>query len=242
MIIGIIIFFVIFFIVFVVILKKTLMQDSSQAMQSLNKISDDYLKKQDEIKARMDEIKVMYQKKINEAQEEAERIKTETLRQVTEEKEKILAAARQQSEEVIRQGDKTRQNLILDMQNEIKDKAIDLAIDLLGRVLSEDERRAIHAQMVSEFIHEGINQIAALELPAQLKEIKILCAFDMRKEDYQDICNFFKHKLNHDFNLVKEIQDNLLAGLIIFADSIVIDASLKWKIKQRAKDLRGGKE
>jgi F0F1-type ATP synthase delta subunit len=44
-------------------------------------------------------------------------------------------------------------------------------------------------------------------------------------------------KLDRDLTLEQKIDGGLIAGIVITVESYVIDASFRWKIKERAKEL-----
>ena len=228
---------VIMFIVLVAFLKNILTRNVSSATKHLEKLSSDYMKKQEEIRKRFDEVKHMYQKRLAEAREEAEKIRIDIIKQSNEEKEKIISEARLQSEELIRQGEKARENLILDMEKQIKQKAIEIASELVGQILSENTKKTIHSYMVTEFIERGLNRLDNIEVPENCNEVKIVSAYQLSGEQSKPILEHLKNILGKDVKPSCNTDEGLIAGLLIAIDSLVIDASLKWETHEKVKEL-----
>ncbi len=231
-----IVFQVIIFAFLVFLLKKVLSKNITSATQHLDVLTRDYMKKQEEVDKRLDEINQMYQKKISEAKEEAEKIKQAIQQSANAQKEKIIEKARQESEEMIKQAEKARQNLILEMERKIKEKAIEEAVSLLDKALSQEVRLILHNHLVDEFIHAGIDKLSISQnVDASFAVIK--SAFDLDDSKFDVISSKLKEKIGKNIEFIKEKDVSLLSGLLINIGSLVIDASLKWKIKEGARQL-----
>lgn len=233
---GVVIFFVIVFIFFLVLIKRALTFNVTTATAHLSQISEDYLKKQAEVKARLDEAQFIYQKKLTEAQEESNKLKTAMINEVNQQKEKLLSEARVRGEEIIKQGEQTRQSLILDMEKNIKIKAKEMTPQLISEVLDTTICEKIHDYLMDEFITGSLDKMKQLDVE-NISQIDIFSAFALRDSQQKAILAAIKKNTGKDFDLSCVIQKDLIAGLVIKIGSIVVDASLKWRIKQKAKDM-----
>ncbi len=217
--------------------RKVIDRNISSATDHFNELSQDYIKKQEEIQVKLDEMNQMHKKTVAEAQEEADKIKADALKQAGEEKDKIVKEAHSHSEELIKQAEKARQALILDMERKIKDGAIKEASQLIGEVLSEGLRKNVHSYLVDEFINTGLDGLAKFEAVGDIKEAAITSAFALSKKEIDAIGEGFKKKTAKELQFSQSVDKALISGLVVTVGSLVIDVSLKWKIKEKTREF-----
>jgi F-type H+-transporting ATPase subunit b len=236
--IVLIVFQILIFIFLVFLLRRVLTRNITSATQHLDALTQDYMKKQEEIQRRLDEIDHIYEEKINEAEREAERIKKEAEKEAEEKKSTIIKEARIKQEEIIKQAEKARQNLILEIEKKIKEQATDLARELLDKVLPEEIRKKIHFYLLEDFIKNALYNLENIESQEMISEIKITTPFSLSQEEIESIHQNLKEKLGRDFEISQVIEKSLIAGIMITIGSLVLDASLKWRIKEKAKEFK----
>jgi F-type H+-transporting ATPase subunit b len=238
MLLGILIFVQVFIFVFlVIILRRLLTRNITSATAHLDELSQDYVKKQEEVQNRLEEVKRMYQQRLAEAKEEAEKLKADIIKQADEEKGKIIKNARLQSEDIIRQAEKARQNLILDIEKKVKIQAIEVATSLIGKVLSEEVRRNIHSYLIREFLNGNMDSLQHAEGIKDISEVKVASSFPLTEEESSSIYRRLREEGGKNFEFVQSIDDSLIAGIVVTIGRLVLDASLKWKIREKAKEL-----
>ena len=235
---GVLIFFeVIIFIFLVFLLRRVLSRNITSATQRLDTLTKDYMAKQEDVQKKLDEVKDIYQKKIAEAKEEAEKIRLEAQRQANDERDKIIKKTRLETEEMIKQAQKARESLIVDMERQIKSKAVDAACGLMDKVLSEELRFMIHEYMMRQFLDTGLSSISNIENIDDVSGAKITTAFKLDDNAQKIISSKIKEKTGKDIVFSQEEDSSLIAGLVITIGSLVIDGSLKWMIKDKARGV-----
>jgi len=232
-----ILFEVVIFIFLVFLLRRVLSRNITSATQRLDVLTKDYMAKQEDVQKKLDEVKDIYQKKIAEAKEEAEKIRLEAQRQANEEREKIIKKVRLETEEMIKQAQKARESLIVDMEQKIKSGAVEAACDLMDKVLSEELRFMIHEYMMRQFLDTGLSSISNIENIDDISGAKIITAFKLNDDAQKVISSKIQEKTGKDIVFSQEEDKSLIAGLVITIGSLVIDSSLKWMIKDKARDV-----
>ena len=235
--IVLIFFEVIVFVFLIFLLRRVLSRNITSATQRLDVLTKDYMKKQEDVQKKLDEVKDIYQKKIAEAKEEAEKIRLEAQRQANGEREKIINKTRSETEEMIKQAQKARESLIMDMEKKIKSEAIEMSCNLLGKVLSEELRLMIHKYMVGELLKAGLSSIRNIENIGNVSDAQITTAFELDDAAQRIISSKIKEKTDKDIIFSQRNDSSLIAGLVITMGSLVIDGSLKWMIKEKARDV-----
>ena len=79
-------------------------------------------------------------------------------------------------------------------------------------------------------------QLGHIHLPEDIKDVKISSAFPLKPGQVDDLDKKLKKELGNNIKLEQEIDPKLVAGFVITAGSVVIDASLKDEIKKIIKE------
>jgi len=222
--------------ILIIVLRQILTRNITSATQHLDELAKDYLAKQAEVEKKLKEAETIYEEKIRRAQEEVERIKAEAKKAVEEERKRIIQEAREKSQQLIQQGEKARENLILDLHRRIDIEATQKASIILEKVLPQNLRLLIHNHLVEELLAKTKKQLNSLQLPSSNEGVKVISAFSFNDEQRKSLLDNLKEKLGID-SFKEEEDSSLIAGFLITVGSTVLDGSLKWLIKEEAKKL-----
>jgi hypothetical protein len=201
-------------------------------------LDNDYTKKEKEINRQLEEVKQKSRELMLKAQEEAEVLKAQIIKETEEEKEKILHQARIQGEEMVQQAEKSRQALILELEERIAKEAVHKATESIQNILPEQFKKDVHTHWVEEQIEKGFGHLERLHIRQDIHEIKITSAFDLSEEQRKVLSKKLKEILGRDIALKEEVDPKVVAGLIITIGSLVLDGSLKNKIQEQAKNVQ----
>jgi len=138
---------------------------------------------------------------------------------------------------MIKEAEKARKMLILDMEKKIREKAIEEAAELIKNSLSDEIRLIIHNHLVGEFMKSGIDN---LKIPLGLEgvsEATIKSAFPLEDDTFDTLASRLKEKMGKDIDFTRKEDSSLVSGLLVNIGSVVVDASLKWIIKEKARQL-----
>jgi F-type H+-transporting ATPase subunit b len=229
---------IIFFIIFpamLIMFRKIITKNVVLATQHIDELSQDMSKKEQQLNKQLEESKQKSQEIINKAQEEAEKLKNQIIKDTEAERDKILTQARSKSEEIIQQADKSRQQLLAEINERIEKEAINKACELIQYTLPDVFKQDVHAHWVKELIEGGFAHLERLRIPTDIKEAKVVSAFSLQPEQRKALDKKLTEALGRDISLKEEIDSKLVAGLVIFIGSLVLDGSLKNKIQERAK-------
>jgi len=232
---SLVLLLIIIFAAMVVMFRKIMTKNVISATRHLEELSQEYAKKEREIIQQREETKQKAQEIISKAQEEAERLKKQIVKDTEDEREKILAQAHSRNEEIIQQAEKSRQQLLEEINERIEKEAVNRACELIQYTLPDEFKQDVHAQWVKELIESGFTQLQRLRIPADIKEAKIISAFSLNEEQRKVLHKKLTEILGRNITLKEEIDQKLITGLIISIGSLVLDGSLKNKIREKAK-------
>ncbi len=215
--------------------RKIMTQNVSQATQHLEELNKENTEKEKMVTRHLELAKQEAQQLLIKAQEEADAARADILKQAQEQRDTLLAQARHNSEELIQQADKSRQQLLAEIQERIAKEAVQKACELIARVLPEDFRREVHERWVNDLLSKGFTQLEHLRIPEGRQEAKVVTALALDDGLRAKIAERLKAALSRDIVLQEEVQERLVAGLIISVGSLVLDGSLKTRIEERAR-------
>jgi len=235
LIVSLILFQVFLFAGLIFMFSRIMNKNVISATKHIEELNQDYTRKEQEIDRQLEEAKLKAQSILEMAREEAEKARTQTIKEAESERDKIVGQARLQSTEIIQQADKSRQSLLSEIEERTDKEAINKACQLLQDTLPEQFKQDVHLAWVEELIRDGFSQLERLRIPQGLEEVKVVCAFALTAEQHRDLVRKLKDVFGREVTLKEEVDPKLVAGLIISMGSLVLDGSLRNKIKERTK-------
>ena len=146
-----------------------------------------------------------------------------------------MGEARLESERVVRQGMETRDALRRDMEREINSRAVERACELIQRALPLGLREDLQKRWFDELFRDGLAQqfdrLKTDEAVRDLKEVKITSALPLTKEQQTALRAQLKQRLGREVAVIEEIDERLVAGLMLIIGNLVFDGSLASRIQ-----------
>ena len=235
---SLILFQILIFTGLIFIFRRILNKNVVSATRHLEELNQDYSKKEKEIDRQLEEARKKSEEMLAKAGEEAERQKNHIIKEVEIERDKILNQSRIKSEEIIQQADKSRQLLVSELDERIAKEAVDKACELIQDTLPEEFKHDIHSRWTEELIEDSFSRLERLRIPEEIQEAKITSAFSLNERQRKDFSKKINKMLKHDVTLKEEIDPKLVAGIIVTIGSLVLDGSLRNKIKEQAKSAK----
>jgi F0F1-type ATP synthase membrane subunit b/b' len=214
-------------------LRYILTRHYANVTSRLEELTKDYSNKQADLDKRFRQTKQEYQDIIIKAKKEATELREKTVREANAEKERIINEARQRSEDMVDQAERTCEFLKKEIEQRIDQGALSKACELLQASIPEDFRKELHEFWMKDASKTEF-QIGRLNLPKDIKEAKVVSAFPLTKQIRDDLHEKLKKKLGVSVDLKEEVDPQLVAGLVVTIGSVVIDASLRYKIQSAA--------
>jgi F0F1-type ATP synthase delta subunit len=225
---------VLIFVGLALLLRNILTRNVTGATAHLEQLSQDFEKKQQDAKKRLAEAEQYYQKTLAQAQQEASQLKVRFEQEAQRQKDKVLEQARQESERIIERAGKTRTLLISELEQKIENRAVDRACELIQQVLPNHLHKEMHTHWFEELVSGGLEEIGRLQVPKDITEACVISAFGLSAQQQELLRKKLQEKLKRNIKLKEEIDSQLVAGVVVNIGSLVLDGSLKYKIKEAA--------
>jgi F-type H+-transporting ATPase subunit b len=237
---SLILLLVIIFVVLVNFLRNTLNRSVISATSHLEKLSDEYAKKDEEIKKLYEDAQQKTKEILENARKDGEKEKGEVVKQAQEEKEKVLQNAHREADEIMQQAERSRQALIAEINQKIDDKSLQQAAELLSGALPENVREEIHHRWLNDLMASSFEQLDRLHIPEGTAEARVVTAFALSPQQHKALGAKIQEKMGRAVNLQEEVDPRIIAGLVVYMGSLVFDGSLRSKIQEAASAGQSG--
>ena len=221
-----------------VAVRYYLFQNVTRATSHLDRLSENYARKEEEANKQLDEARERSTQILAEAGEEAEEIKTKASEETQEEREKVLKEARLQSEQIIQQANKTRDFLMGEMDKKIHEAAVLEACDLIREVIPDEIRKETHSLRLKELLVAGLEGLGNVSLPDTAREVCVTSACELTEDERFVLERELRKKIGDDIEIKEETDSGLIAGLSITVGGVVVDGSLRYSIQEAAKNVK----
>lgn len=219
----------------VIALRKLMARHATTATAHLQGLSQDYLRKQDELKKRLEEAERHYQEQLVKAQEEAYQLKTQANREAEAARQQILEQARQEAQQMVQQAIRARESLQQELAQSVETRAVARACELLRTVLPEKLREVTHVHWMETLLKDGLLPVGHLESREKLGDAKVVSAFPLTAAQRQQLLERLRTALGHPVTLQETVDANLVAGLVVSLGHLVLDGSLASKLSEAAR-------
>lgn len=222
---------ILFFIGLLYFLRSILTRKISKATGDLEELSRDYVSKKEEagqlIEKAQREAKVVAAREKQAAEEAKEKI----IKEAQDLRENILKEANKKGLEITEKAQRNAEFLRNELDQKIDERAKEKVLTLIQQAVPQRFLQDVHQGLMSE-LDKGEFNLKHLKLPENIKEVKIVSAFSLTDKQKEDLKEKMKKKVGADVVLKAETDPGLIAGFIITIGSVVIDASLKYKIQK----------
>lgn len=219
----------------VMVLRQLMAKHATTATAHLQGLSQDYVRKQEELKKRLEEADRHYQEQLVKAQEEAYRLKAEALKEGEAVKQQAVDQARQEAERIIQQANQARDTLRREMIESMEARAVERACELLQRALPEPLREAAHVRWVEALMDDGLIEVKQLERREDIREARVCSAFALMPAQRTRLLERLRAALGSSVTLQETVDPRLIAGLVVTVGHLVLDGSLASKLLEAAR-------
>ncbi|MBN1870232.1 MAG: F0F1 ATP synthase subunit delta [Candidatus Omnitrophica bacterium] len=222
---------ILFFIGLLYFLRSILSRKISRATVDLEELSRDFVAKKEEaghlIENAQKESKAIMARETKKAEDTRDKM----IKEAQESREKILKEANKRGLEITEKAERNAEFLRKELEQKIDERAKEKVFSLIRQAVPQKFLLDFHNDMVDES-EKGELDLKHLKLPEKIKEAKITTAFAMSEKQAEDLKQKLKKKIGADVALKMEANPDLIAGFVITIGSVVVDASLKYKIQK----------
>lgn len=244
MIIQLLVLQVLIFAALAVALQRFLGRHATSTTAHLQGLTRDYMKRQEELKKRLEESERHYKELVAKAQSEGVQIKTQAVQEAEEEKRQMVEKARAEAERIVRQAVGAREAMRRELESSVKKQAVELACELLEEVLPKELQEHTHGRWMEEALGNGLLRLNQMELPEKVKvqQARVVSAAPLTSAQKERLLKKLEQAVGHSLVLKEEVDPRIIAGVTITLGHVVLDGSLGSKIREAARRAENSQE
>ena len=241
-IIQLLIFQVIIFIGLVVIVRHLMGRHATTATAHLQGLTQDYLKKQEEMKKRLEDAERHYQELLAKAQHESQELKNQAIKEMDEKRQKLLEEARQEAERIVKQAVSAKDSLYRELQSSLEKQAVEKACELIQAVLPGELQEETHIRWLDQVLENGMLHMEHLEMPEPVEEVHVVSARPLTAAQKGKLLGKLRTSLGYPVTLQEKVDPKIIAGLTITLGHLVLDGSLVSKLQEAARHAQNSEK
>ena len=234
---GFVIAQIIIFSVIIIVLKRLIFEDTTSAINRINKLDSMNREKEKLLAEKLHETEAFLERRKKELGEEEKRLKLEAQRAANQLQEDIIKAAKAEAEDIVKKAQGAREKMRIDAMIEAEAKITDICRDILGRVLTPLVQTQINDQLIQEFLAD-LEQADLSKVGKDVTKVDIISGRSFSEESKKIISKILDNKLGHHVEVSVKEDHALLGGLVMQFGTMVVDGSLSEKIKEISDQMK----
>ena len=231
---------IVMFVAAVVILRRLMAQHVTTATTHLHALSQDYLRKHEEFKKRLEEAQRQYDEQLGKVQEETRQLKDQALKEAELLRQQLLGKAREEAERIIQQANQARDTMRHELTQAVDERAAERACEILQDALPQDLRHTTHTQWVEELIHHGLAKMERPNGREAAREARVATAFPLTPVQRKHLLEQLQTVIGSGVTVEEAVDPRIVAGLIITVGHLVFEGSLFSKFREATRHVPDG--
>ena len=237
MLIQLLILQIITFIGVVFLLKFLFSNHLKSALSRLNMLHEENLAKEEELNAELKRAKEESQAQVQQGKEEAELIIEEANKEATRMRLDQEVQAKAQVEKIIAEAKIEAEKLKESVIKDIQAQSVELASKLIEELLTEIDKTALQYEFANSIIQE-ISRLPQEQFSIKSTQAKVTSSFPLLERQRQELKHVLSDKMGNQVELTEELNVKLIGGLTVEAGGMIIDGTLKNKLKRITAHLK----
>ena len=207
------------------------------AVNRLNRETEDVRQKQVELNEKIKDANEELVKRRKEADALVSKMKEDAEEKASQEREKIIQKARQDAEEIINKAHHTKDQVRLELEKEMKLQAIDYCVLLMEQFFTGRSFEALDESLISEFLSDMENVDMEM-IGDDVTSLDVVTARPLADKFEQRLNDILYSKLERKFQVNKEVQLELIGGILLKFGTLSLDGTLKSLLRNTAEEVK----
>mgnify|MGYP003394383769 CR=1 FL=1 len=235
--IGIVLVMIIISATVIIILKRIIFQDTTSAINRLNKLDTMNREKERTLVAKLDETEKYFETRKKELEDEEKRLKLEAQRAANQLQEDIVKKAKIEAEDIVKKAQASKDKMRADAVIEAESKIIDFCREILGHVLSGVVQTQMNEQIIQEFMKE-LEAADISRVGKDISTVEIATGRSINDETKKIIKSLLDNKLGRPITVTVKEEHELLGGVVMKFGTMVIDGSLREHLREVSEKMK----
>jgi len=222
----------IIFILYLVMFKST-----DGHIQRLNIAAEAARRKEGELNQKIKEADAELTKRRKELDGIEKKMRQDLEEQTNKQKEELINKARSEAEVIITNAQKASAQIRRDVEKAMEIRIVDYSAQITADILSDKVKEVLDKYLIAEFI-EKLNKVDMSRISLDIKVADVISATPVPETLLAEISRVFRAKLSREIKLNPKIDPMVVGGVNIMFESLQLDGSLGFLIRESAHALK----
>ncbi len=227
------------FVGLVALLRWLFYRNVHSAVQRMDLIQLENLKREAELKQRLNRVEAECKTKLQEVQAQAQKVLEDAKEQAGQVREEMVKEARRESERIIQEAQERRDEIRQELERETGHKAVQLASDAIRYVMTTQLEEKIHEHLVEDLLKE-LGSLDPGRLQTRSDKAHVVTPLALTLPQRNRLQEILARKAGHPVTVSESVDPKVIAGIVVQLDSLVLDGSLRNKLKEAVAYVRKG--
>ncbi len=221
---------VITFALLVFLLRQFLYKQVTRSLARLQQLYQENLNREEELKRRREETEQELKAKIAQHNEESGRLRAAAEVDAQRRQEEILTRAKEEGKQIVAEAEAKRERTRANLVSEMEEKALALASDIIKHIFTTHVAQGIHHQLIDELIEE-FEKSDGQRLQLDVETVEVAVPFPLTQVQKEKLKKVLSSKIGQSINVKETTDQEIVAGMVMRLENLVLDGSLKNKLK-----------
>jgi F0F1-type ATP synthase membrane subunit b/b' len=234
--------FVVIFGSLALLLRGLLSSESNLALKKLQRINEENLKRESELKKKLDDTEKEYQRRIAEAGIDVKKLHDEAESKANVERSQIVESAQRERDAILRDAREEAEHIKSMADLAIREKALELSVGLFQRAVDGELAHLIHNHLFKNVI-DNINQYKSRSVAQDVSQAEVVTPFPLTHEQKELLRKALVNIAHKEITIVEKADHDASsltgsAGLYIKLGSLIIDGTFSNALKNAVKEIK----
>jgi F-type H+-transporting ATPase subunit b len=221
---------VVTFALLVFLLRQFLYKQVTQSLGRLQQLYQENLSREENLKKRREEMEEDLKAKLAHHQEELGRLRAAAEADAQKVQEEIFTKAKEEGKRIVAEAESKKERMRANLVSEMEEKALGLTSDIIEHVFTAHVAQGIHHQLIDELVEE-IGKSNGGGLQRDVETVEVAVPFPLTQIQRENLKKIFSSNVGRPVSLKETIDQEIVAGMVVRVGNVVLDGSLKNKLK-----------
>jgi F0F1-type ATP synthase delta subunit len=225
--------------VLIFVIRKIVMHDTVQAVNTVKQVEAEVRKKEASIVKQIEEHERDFSRKKAEAEDELQRQRQESEKEIKQMRDRMVGEAKKESQLIMDRARQNEEKFRQQISQEMEEKAVEYGGQIFRLVLSEKMGAEMNRHFVGELL-DALQEVDPTSITVDAGQAEFKSSHPLDADIRQRLQKLLKEKFNADVEVREVVDAKLLGGLVFKLGSLEIDGSLVNRFQEAVGEVKKG--
>jgi len=226
---------VVTFLVLVLLLRRLLYSAYAAELKRLRELNLENQNKAEKLAREMEKTEHEHQRRMEKAEGEIRELRNTLQNDAKQKREEVLRKAREEGERIVTQAMGTKDRIREELDGQLQDRSVGIACQLIKDVLTSENMKWFHDGLVKDVTAAlGRAEESKLRGLAANQAVEVRTPYRLSDSQVSEVTQALSRHSRQPLQIRQREDQEVIAGLVISAGSLLIDGSLAGQLRQVA--------